>query len=78
MNGVRNGTHGDDLLRSMANERNFESICATALMRILTIRIDQNPQNTASRKEMRNRLIPLLKTIVRNRAHARRTDDPLK
>lgn len=62
---VRAGTAGDDLLRSQQGSSRFEQICMTALMRILTTRIDQNNENTASRKEIRNTLIPLLKRSLR-------------
>lgn len=62
---VRAGTAGDDLLRAQQGFFNFERICMTALMRILTTRIDQNKENTASRKEIRNTLIPLLKRSLR-------------
>ncbi len=75
MRGVKAGTHGDDLLRSMARERNFEKICATALKKILTRRIDENPANTVSRKNIRNHLNPLLEAIIRKHFRAKRRID---
>lgn len=65
--GVRARTHGDDLLQSMVNERNFDKICAHALMRILTTRIDKNVKNTVRRTEMRMKIQNEFRKILQSK-----------
>lgn len=73
--GVRAGTHGDDLLWSMAGERNFDTICAHALMRILTTRIDKNPETTVRRKEVRAKILDEFKSIIREKKREQRSKE---
>lgn len=70
--GVFARTHGDSLLQAMVKEPRFEAMCAHALMRILTARIDQNSEKTVSRKDARKQILSMLKMIMRNRGKARR------